>query len=465
MRLISLELEGQYKGLQNQIFSFEYTNGNIIVFIGLNGSGKSQLLELISESFAYLERFQRADFKVRNWLNIKIILHYENQIIDHEIKNSFYKVEIQKHGDIQCEQIKDNNSFSIPIENLPLPSHILGYSSGLNENLHRAFMKNSIQYIDVMNIKKAWESRLTSIRKNWDTKGRNLTEVDLEILDMQIKDAYTYYQKRNPGIFPNQMHIKITENPELGLRATPVPIMKYLDNDTTELLLVSLGMLHKNAQESIFRKEQAFNKIGTAIIQYDLREFTYDVGAILDIAKLIQCTGGESGDYFSSLSRRTSDEFYNQFELDYLAGQIKLDFGNDEIKKQIKDAFFEPAILFEKLYRIHLLGANHWPTDSKKSLRQDNFLGNIKKPQKWKAPIKIVSLQLTNNNSQSISFEDLSDGEAQLIQILSLSSIFKQSRSLFLLDEPETHLNPSWRTLFHSYLDGIINNKKNNPWV
>ncbi|MDC4293041.1 ATP-binding cassette domain-containing protein, partial [Acinetobacter baumannii] len=59
MRLLSLELIGQYKGLKDQYFDFRNTEGNILALIGLNGSGKSQLLELIAETFAYLERKQR----------------------------------------------------------------------------------------------------------------------------------------------------------------------------------------------------------------------------------------------------------------------------------------------------------------------------------------------------------------------------------------------------------------------
>jgi predicted ATP-binding protein involved in virulence len=37
-----------------------------------------------------------------------------------------------------------------------------------------------------------------------------------------------------------------------------------------------------------------------------------------------------------------------------------------------------------------------------------------------------------------------------------MASIYKDSRVLFLLDEPETHLNPSWRTFFHSFIEGEI---------
>ena len=59
MRLLSLRLLGQYKGLKEQYFDFHHVNGSIIALIGLNGSGKSQLLELMAEIFAFLERAQR----------------------------------------------------------------------------------------------------------------------------------------------------------------------------------------------------------------------------------------------------------------------------------------------------------------------------------------------------------------------------------------------------------------------
>ena len=76
MRLLSLQLIGQYKGLKNQCFEFRNTEGNILALIGLNGSGKSQLLELIAEAFAYLERWQREDFVVRTPLPFGVSMEY-----------------------------------------------------------------------------------------------------------------------------------------------------------------------------------------------------------------------------------------------------------------------------------------------------------------------------------------------------------------------------------------------------
>lgn len=249
------------------------------------------------------------------------------------------------------------------------------------------------------------------------------------------------------------------------MRATPLPRLKYIDHDTTGLLLTSLGFLTDEDQQSIWLKKQRFSKVHSAILKYDLRKFTHDAGALLDIAKLIKCVGGVKSPNFSTTSRsETSEEFFNQFELDYLTGEIAIDFYQDDIREAIANAFFDPAVLFEKLYRLQLLGADFWPSNMKRDLRQDKFQGSIKKPQKWASPIKVVSLKLKTEFS-CIEFDDLSDGEAQLIQVLAMTATYKNKRSLYLLDEPETHLNPSWRTYFHTYLSEIVNGKTTNKKV
>lgn len=77
MRLRSIEIFGNYKGLKNQLFDFSEANGDVAVLIGANGSGKSQIMELIAEVFAFLERKQRADFRVREPLGYNFRVIYE----------------------------------------------------------------------------------------------------------------------------------------------------------------------------------------------------------------------------------------------------------------------------------------------------------------------------------------------------------------------------------------------------
>jgi restriction system-associated AAA family ATPase len=51
-----------------------------------------------------------------------------------------------------------------------------------------------------------------------------------------------------------------------------------------------------------------------------------------------------------------------------------------------------------------------------------------------------------------VTLKSLSDGEHQLLHSLGLCLLFKNTNSLFLLDEPETHFNPEWRSSFISRL-------------
>lgn len=44
----------------------------------------------------------------------------------------------------------------------------------------------------------------------------------------------------------------------------------------------------------------------------------------------------------------------------------------------------------------------------------------------------------------SLTFRELSEGEQQLLTVVGLLRFTKESESLFLLDEPDTHLNPAW---------------------
>lgn len=162
MRLLSLTLDGEYKGLKDQTFSFEYTDDNVIAFIGLNGSGKSQLLELIAECFAYLERLQRIDFKNKGHLGFDFTLIYsmsgyvnaapsaraevfgEKLRVADGFTEPKFAVSV-KGGDVQPIDVEQvDQSIKIGLEQLPLP-HIVGYSSGLNENLQRPFLKNANQ--------------------------------------------------------------------------------------------------------------------------------------------------------------------------------------------------------------------------------------------------------------------------------------------------------------------------------
>jgi restriction system-associated AAA family ATPase len=57
---------------------------------------------------------------------------------------------------------------------------------------------------------------------------------------------------------------------------------------------------------------------------------------------------------------------------------------------------------------------------------------------------------------QTIYIKALSDGEHQLLHTIGLCLLFRHESALFLLDEPETHLNPDWRASYISTLRAAL---------
>ena len=67
---------------------------------------------------------------------------------------------------------------------------------------------------------------------------------------------------------------------------------------------------------------------------------------------------------------------------------------------------------------------------------------------------------------EKLYIKSLSDGEYQLIHTIGLCLLFRHKPCLFLLDEPETHLNPDWRASYISTLrDALEVNDPDRPPV
>lgn len=56
-----------------------------------------------------------------------------------------------------------------------------------------------------------------------------------------------------------------------------------------------------------------------------------------------------------------------------------------------------------------------------------------------------------------VSFTQLSEGELQMLTVLGLMRITREDQCLFLLDEPDTHLNPIWKLRYFDDIEGVLN--------
>lgn len=64
-------------------------------------------------------------------------------------------------------------------------------------------------------------------------------------------------------------------------------------------------------------------------------------------------------------------------------------------------------------------------------------------------------------NSGTVTFKELSEGEQQLLTVLGLLRFTNEEESLYLLDEPDTHLNPKWSVEYLNYLKDFMKSEAN----
>lgn len=60
------------------------------------------------------------------------------------------------------------------------------------------------------------------------------------------------------------------------------------------------------------------------------------------------------------------------------------------------------------------------------------------------------------SSEQPLSFSELSEGEQQLLTVLGLLKFTGGKDTLFLLDEPDTHLNPAWTVKYLEFLSQFV---------
>jgi predicted ATPase len=69
------------------------------------------------------------------------------------------------------------------------------------------------------------------------------------------------------------------------------------------------------------------------------------------------------------------------------------------------------------------------------------------------------------NVDGSLTFRELAEGEQQLLMVLGLLRFTRQEESLFLLDEPDTHLNPVWSIEYLQYLSDLVGREESSHIV
>lgn len=67
-----------------------------------------------------------------------------------------------------------------------------------------------------------------------------------------------------------------------------------------------------------------------------------------------------------------------------------------------------------------------------------------------------ITVKKRDEHGGAVSFTQLSEGELQMLTVLGLMRITREDHCLFLLDEPDTHLNPIWKLRYFDDIERVL---------
>ena len=395
-KLRSFKVEGRYGSLHD--FSLELRDDvpsslAPICMVGLNGSGKSNALEALSEIFTYLELLHLPWKKLRKKRVSSLLfdLRYAAKLKGQPFKE-FRVTKSTKEGAQYFEIKKDGEALEItdPVEQLAsLPRRVVGYSSGLNETLSIPYFKTKALY--------AREVREAAIKKPADL----------------VADTRTL----------------------------------FMDYESNSAILLTNFLFARPAKLKTFDR---FLRV-VEIESFKLR-FNFKPPGLSQKVKLTD----QLKDHLNKIAKCAGSSF------DATGGEQCFEFGKaSDYRASFGKAFPNGGgEFFMALYRLSLLNALCL-TGNQRDLyeKRDPRAGIVERPPTVPSFDRIFSiddLQLRLSAPDVVvPYAALSDGEHQFVQIFGTIMLFNEPGTLFLLDEPESHFNPEWRSKFVTILDEV----------
>lgn len=376
-------------------------NFSPICLVGINGSGKSKLLEYFAEVFEYITGIftefvptpsnKDLSFQIDYLFKIKRGYRYVRfEKIENDLNTKCYTGQNEKNIKLETD-LGEIRSF--------LPEIVIGYTSGENESLSSWFHPYNDIYSD-------------------------------------------YYQER--AIYKDRRVLKLPD----------LPHFLWVDFNMNNLVFIANGILGLTESSTWSQLTNVLNieSLRSFRITLKLKPKTGPAKGIIPadeqvliINKLINCaTTSTKLDKEDTLVL----DFYNS---ESTANAFKNNFGS---KLKLYISLYQLYLLNHILIRSDLQEIRRIEKETLESLDRPNVPDNQK-------AFNISHIRIKHKNEKSIiSYNDLSDGEHQYLHVFGTLNMVNKDNVLFLMDEPETHFNPQWRSEFISQMKYIVGKSK-----
>jgi restriction system-associated AAA family ATPase len=465
MKLVRLKITDP-KGFRGLPCGFEYhfrsewslqeelaNNEGFAPFVcaGPNGSGKSNLLEVLGAIFYQLE-IQR----VRRSFLPEALQSDEQDLsptafeLDYLIRvpreyrrpdsPEWAKVGVWKKAGETVRFIWENQDdfdtnvsevFGSGYADIILPQYVLGYSSGENEILSLPFFKmRFIQYDEYWN----------ALCQQLPYPG--YPETRMAYLDNGFSQAILlcnllFQDEATLQPFRKDVGIEALKEFRIILRRTIVLTPEQLET------FVNANASPPQTLESVSKDHPALNAEEDELGNTQYR---------LNLLQLLD--GDEKSSRMVSALKRCATLLYE----DDTSDSLILDYWVNEATQQaFKENFSsDPLSLFQAFQVLLTLNLYTVSNAIKNDLYQSNSHYVSETIPTLASDQRIMRFKLVRFSKEGcdepLMLKELSDGEHQLLHSLGLCLLFRNTNSLFLLDEPETHFNPGWRANFISRL-------------
>ncbi len=238
---------------------------------------------------------------------------------------------------------------------------------------------------------------------------------------------------------------------ETPYSGTPEGRLIFLDQDLNQAILLSNFILGDDSHLQPFKTEMGLE--GVKYFRIILRDVLYPSGRGVSSDNTGQWPISNNARFIVKRLSRCATSFYCDKDTDTIYLDYWLD---DDCRKAFKLHFGNSLDLFRAFQLLLTLNLYSVSNQQKlemyqsKSLYVNETIPTLPSDQRVMR-FKDVVLKKTGVDATVYS-KALSDGENQFLHTLGLCTLYRDSNVLFLLDEPDTHFNPDWRSKFISRL-------------